>query len=304
MRKPVIVIVGPTASGKTALSIKIARRFDAEIISADSRQVYRGMDIGTGKITKREMRGVPHHMLDVASALRTFSAAAYQKKGKKIIKSILAKGKLPIVVGGTGFYIDALVYDYALPSVKPNKALRRRLEKQSTEKLFDELTKRDPRRAKTIDRRNRRRLVRALEIVLSTKKPVPSREQSLTRKSPYDVLKIGLMPSAAVLKKNIAARLKARLRQGMIKEVERLHKNGVSWHRLDNFGLEYRYVSRYLRGMITRTEMVAAIEKESWQYARRQMTWFRRDPWVHWVKTQQSALTLLKANIKRKEADE
>jgi len=280
----VIAIVGPTASGKTALSVALAQRFNGEVISADSRQVYRGMDIGTGKVTRREMGGIPHYLLDVASPRRTFTAARYQRLGTKAIKHILTQGKLPIVAGGTGLYIDALLYDYALPAVKPDAKLRKKLEKRSAENLFAELKRRDPRRAKNIDRHNKRRLVRALEIVLLTKHPVPSREEALGRTSEYDVFKIGISPSPDELKKNIAARLAKRLRGGMVKEVEHLHENGLSWKRFDGFGLEYRFVSRYVRGMITKQEMIDSIKKESWLYAKRQMTWFKRDTTIHWIK--------------------
>lgn len=296
----IVAIVGPTASGKTSLSVQLAKRFNGEIISADSRQVYRGMDIGTGKVTKREMRGVLHHLLDVADPRQTFTAAHYQKLGKKIIKGILTRGKLPIVVGGTGFYVDSLLYDYALPSVKPNRALRRKLEKQSVEKLFAKLKKIDPRRAKNIDRHNPRRLIRALEIVLATGKPVPSREIVLVRKTEYPVLKIGINPKPDILKKNIAKRLHKRLRRGMIREVEHLRKIGVSSQRLDAFGLEYRYVSRYLRGLITRKEMIAAIEKESWDYAKRQMTWFKRDSSICWVNDVKKTPAIVRRFIENK----
>ncbi|HVM77350.1 MAG TPA: tRNA (adenosine(37)-N6)-dimethylallyltransferase MiaA [Candidatus Paceibacterota bacterium] len=296
----IVAIVGPTASGKTALSIALARKYNGEIISADSRQVYRGMDIGSGKATRGEMRGVRHHMLDVASPRSTFSVGQYQAISKKILKGILTRRKLPIVVGGTGFYIDSLLYNYALPSVKPDPALRRKLEKQSAEKLFAQLKKLDPARAANIDPHNPRRLVRALEIVLATGRPVPNREAALAQKTEYPILKIGLNPSAPALKKNIAARLAKRFRAGMIREVERLHANGVSWKKLDDFGLEYRYVSRYLRGMITKEQMIARIEKESWHYAKRQMTWFKRDKQIHWVKNKKQAQALVKQFIKRK----
>jgi len=279
-----IAIVGPTASGKTALSIELAKRFNGEVISADSRQVYRSMDIGTGKVTKREMRGVPHHLLDVASPQRTFTAAHYERLGRSAIKKILARGKLPIVVGGTGLYLDTLLYGYVLPNVKPDAKLRRKLEKRPAEDLFAELKKRDSRRARNIDRHNKRRLVRALEIVLLTKRPVPSRKETLSHKGEYDVFKIGLNIPPEKLKKNISARLLKRLQRGMIKEVERLHEDGLSWKRLDGFGLEYRLVSRYLRGMITKQAMIDAIKKESWLYAKRQMTWFKRDEKIHWIK--------------------
>jgi tRNA dimethylallyltransferase len=295
-----IAVVGPTASGKTALSIDIAKRFHGEIISADSRQVYRGMDIGTGKITKREMLGIPHYLLDVASPRRTFTAAHYQRLGKTAIKAIIAKKKLPIVVGGTGLYIDALLHGYALPDVAPNRELRRKLEKRTAGNLFFELKRRDPRRADTIDRHNKRRLIRALEVVLATRRPVPSRGEALARNNNYDVLKIGIAVAPDKLKKNISARLARRLRGGMVKEIERLHENGSSWKRLDSFGLEYRFVSRYLRGMITKQEMIALIEKESWFYAKRQMTWFKRDETIHWIKTPKNAAALVKKFMQTK----
>lgn len=295
----VVAIVGPTASGKTALSIVLARRCNGEIISADSRQVYRGMDLGTGKVTKHEMRGVPHHLIDVASPQRTFTVAHFQRFGKKAIKSILKKGKLPIVVGGTGLYRDALLYDYALPSVKPDRKLRKKLESRAAQDLFDELGRCDPERAKSIDPHNKRRLVRALEIVLLTKRPVPSAEEALTRGGDYDILKIGIAIPPEKLRKNIATRLAKRLRQGMAKEVERLHKDGVSWKRLDGFGLEYRFMSRYLRGIITKQEMIDAIEKESWHYAKRQMTWLKKDKTIRWIRKkggQQDVVRLLKTH--------
>ncbi len=294
-----MAIVGPTASGKTALSIELARRFNGEIISADSRQVYRGMDLGTGKATKREMRGVPHHLLDVVSPRTTFTAAHFQRHGTKAIKKILAKGKLPIVVGGTGLYVDALLHGYALPNVKPDATLRKNLEDQSAETLFTQLKKLDPRRANGIDRHNKRRLVRALEIVLLTNHPVPSREEALARGGDYTIFKIGIAVPPKKLKKNIAARLTKRLRQGMVREVERLHENGVSWQRLDDLGLEYRFVSRYLRGMVTKREMMDSIQKESWQYARRQMTWFKKDKTIFWITTASAARALAGSFIKK-----
>ena len=148
----VVAVVGPTASGKSELAVKLAKKFNGEIISADSRQVYKRLNIGSGKITKKEMSGIPHHLLDVASPKRTFTAAEYQKLGKEKIRKILSGGKLPIICGGTGFYIDSLLYDYKLPPVKPNQKLRRELEKQSAEKLFSKLLSLDPERAATIDK--------------------------------------------------------------------------------------------------------------------------------------------------------
>ncbi len=295
-KKPqILVILGPTASGKSTLAVKIAKKFNGEIISADSRQVYKGLDIGSGKITKKEMVNIPHHLLDVAFIKRTFTVAQYQKLAKKALQKILKRGKLPIICGGTGFYIDALIYDYKFPEVVPQPKLRKQLEEKSTEELFKQLQKLDPRRAKNIDKNNRRRLIRALEIVLITKRPVPAlntitRDSAITcdSKTPvYDFLKIGIKKSAEELKKLIKQRLLKRSKQGLIEEVRKLHNpsagRGLSWQRLDDLGLEYRYVSRYLRGLITKEKMIEAIFKESWHYTKRQMTWFKRDKEIHWI---------------------
>lgn len=276
----VIVVLGPTSSGKSDLAVKIAKRSNGEIVSADSRQVYRGLDIGSGKITRREMRGVQHHLLDVASPRGLFTVARYRTLARRAVRDILKRGKTPIITGGTGLYIDALLYDTPLPEVKPDPKLRARLEKKSVPELYAQLNKLDPRRSGNIESKNKRRLVRALEIVLSTGRPVPALSE---RRPIYNTLKIGISLPPEVLKKRIHARLAKRLKQGMLREVKKLHANGLSWKRLDDLGLEYRYASRYLRGTISREEMVVAIEKESWAYAQRQMTWWRKDKDIQWL---------------------
>ncbi|MCC6290472.1 tRNA (adenosine(37)-N6)-dimethylallyltransferase MiaA [Candidatus Nomurabacteria bacterium] len=164
MSKQVLVIVGPTASGKSALAVQLAKKFDGEIISADSRQVYRGLDIGSGKITEKEKRGIPHHLLDIASPKRIFTVARYQKLAKQKIAEIIGRGKLPIICGGTGFYIQAIVDDLALPKVKPDSRLRKSLAQKTVPELFKMLQKLDSNRARKIDRNNPRRLIRAIEI--------------------------------------------------------------------------------------------------------------------------------------------
>ncbi len=302
----IIAIVGPTASGKSTLAVRIALRLGskrakkrfgingAEVVSADSRQVYRGMDIGTGKITKKEMRGIPHHLLDVASPKKNFTVVDFQRLARRAIKKIFAKGKIPILCGGTGFYIDAALYDYALPNVKANSRLRRVLEKQSAEALFIKLQKLDPERAARIDCHNKRRLVRALEIIAATKKPIPSPEDALRKTSGYEILKIGIALPPQTLKANIHKRLLVRMRHGMIAEAGRLRKNGVSSKRLDDLGLEYRFVNRYLEGLLTRERMIVELEKAIWHYAKRQMTWFRRDAAIRWTKNEIRALSSVK----------
>ncbi|MCE9628580.1 MAG: tRNA (adenosine(37)-N6)-dimethylallyltransferase MiaA [Candidatus Vogelbacteria bacterium] len=275
----IIVILGPTASGKSDLGVIIAKKINGEIISADSRQVYRGMDIGSGKITKREMMSIPHHLLDVASPKRTFTVSHYQKLANQKITEIINRNKTPIIVGGTGLYIQSIVDGIVLPEVEPNHDLRQKLEKLSVSQLFTKLQHLDPARAKTIDAKNPRRLIRAIEIATALGK-VPKLK---TKPSPYDFILIGLNPGEKILKQNIHKRLEKRLKQGMIQEVKKLRAAGLSWKRLESFGLEYRFIAQYLQSKITKEEMKTLIEKESWQYAKRQMTWFKRDERIRWI---------------------
>lgn len=305
-QKPIIVVVGPTASGKSDLAVSLALRLrsrqakkefginGAEIISADSRQIYRGMDIGTGKITKKEMGGIPHYLLDVAQPRRRFTAAQYKKLGQAAIKKIQSKNKLPIICGGTGFYIRALVDDLLIPEVKPNLKLRASLEKKTAAELYSELKKLDPRRAATIDPKNPRRLIRALEIVLTTGQPVPE----LTLKQQPNVLFLGIKKSRPELARRIKARLEKRLKQGMLAEVKKLRSQGLSWKRLDSFGLEYRWLAKYLQKQISHDEMVARLQKDIEHYAKRQMTWFSRDPRIHWIINERQAARVIKNSLK------
>lgn len=273
-----IAVLGPTATGKSNLGVTLAQRFKGEVISADSRQVYKGLNVGSGKITKREMKGIPHHMLDVAGPRVRYAASRYGKEGMRAVKSIIKKNKLPIIVGGTGLYIDTLVCGTIFPEVAPNPTLRKNLEKKSAAVLFALLKKKDPKRAALIDPHNTRRLIRALEIidalgsVPSSMKPTPL----------FDTLFIGLTLPIEKLRAKIRLRLEKRLKQGMTREVQLLRKNGLSWKRLDELGLEYRFVSRYLRGLISKDEMVVEIEQESIKYAKRQMTWFKRNKDIVW----------------------
>jgi tRNA dimethylallyltransferase len=274
----ILVVLGPTASGKSDLAVRLALERNGEVISADSRQVYKGLDIGSGKITKEEMKGVPHHLLDVVSPKKVFSASDYAKIARKAVYNILRRGKLPIVCGGTGFYIDALIYDDSVAPVPPSPEIRKKLDKLPTEKLAEKLSGLDPDRFASIDTKNRVRLVRALEIVLSTGKPVPK----LERKPRYDAEKIGISWPWDLLDERIELRLDNRLRGGMVNEVEALHAKGVSWKRLYDLGLEYRYISLYLRGELSYAEMRDQLLTAIRQYARRQMTWFKRDKKIRW----------------------
>ena len=298
MSKKLVVILGPTASGKSAMAVNLAQKFNGEIISADSRQVYRGMDLGSGKITKKEMKGIVHHLLDVAVPQKRFDVVKYRKLAQKAIAEILKKGKTPILCGGTGFYIQAVVDGIILPAVKPDWHLRSDLEKLTTEQLFEKLKKLDPRRAKTIDKNNPRRLIRAIEIVMKTKKPVPRLRKGYGGQA-YSVLIIGIKKTPEELKKLIAGRLRARLNMGMVAEVKKLHQGGISWKRLEEFGLEYRFIAQYLQKKLSYDEMLQLVQKESEHFAKRQETWFKRDKRINWIKKQPEAVKLIK-NFLRK----
>ncbi|MFA5841890.1 MAG: tRNA (adenosine(37)-N6)-dimethylallyltransferase MiaA [Candidatus Paceibacterota bacterium] len=273
-----IATLGQTATGKSDMAVRLAKKFNGEIISADSRQVYKGLDTGTGKITKREMQGVPHHLLDVANPKKRFSVSLYKKLAEKAVADIHKRRKVSIICGGTGLYIDAVVNGIILPAVEPNLKLRKQLEKKTVKQLFEMLKKLDPGRAKTIDAQNPRRLIRAIEIARAI-----GESPNLAVKPPsWDTLKIGLKLPDKELRRKIHIRLLLRMKQGMAAEVRRLNKNGVSWKRLEAFGLEYKYIALYLQKKITKDEMLTKLETEIWRYAKRQNTWFKRDKEVKW----------------------
>lgn len=271
-----IVIVGPTASGKSDLAILLARKYNGEIISADSRQVYRGMDIGTGKVTKAEQKIAPHHLIDVASPRRSYNISHFIRDAKKVMADVRKRGRVPIICGGTHFWIQALITGDILPPVKPNLELRKKLDKLSTEKLFSLLVKKDSKRAKDIDKHNKVRLIRALEIcaTLGTVPKTISRKQLTKNASEYII--ISTDPDIETLRKNIHLRLKKRFRKGMIAEVKHLHDEGVSFKKLESFGLEYRYIALFLQDKLSRSQMETELETEIWHYAKRQYTFIRR----------------------------
>ena len=294
MSKKLVVILGPTASGKSSLAIKLAKKFNGEIISADSRQVYKGMDIGTGKVGEKEMQNIPHYLLDVASPKRRFTVVQYRKLVLKAIKKIFKKGKVPILCGGTGFYIQAVIDGIVIPEVKPDWRLRSSLSRLGREKLFGLLKKLDPKRAKTIEKDNPRRLIRAIEIIIKTKKPIPPLKKSPL---PYPVLVLGIKKSPDELKKLIKRRLLERFKKGMVAEVKKLRKAGLSWRRLEEFGLEYRWIARYLWRPGFRN-FRDKLQKEIEHFAKRQMTWFKKDQRIRWVKSYKEAEKLVKEFLK------
>lgn len=283
MKPKVLVIVGPTASGKSDLAVELAKRLGGEIISADSRQVYKGLNFGTGKITKREMRGVPHYLLDVADPRERFTVAEYKNMAEHALRFISRRNKLPIIVGGTGFYIEAVTCAVLYPDVPPNIALRNKLSKLSTKKLFTMLRYKDPARAKSIDPKNKVRLVRALEI-LDTLGKVPKLKK---QNSDYEFVYIGLKPKD--LDQRIYERLKMRIPK-MINEAKKLHKKNLSWKRMEELGLEYRYLARFLQKKITRKQFEKELYTEIRRYSKRQMTWFKRNKSIRWFASSRDAV--------------
>jgi tRNA dimethylallyltransferase len=273
----ILVILGPTATGKSNLAVKLAKKYNGEVISADSRQVYKGLDIATGKITKKEMGGISHHMISIIDPKKKFSVSEYKIQAEKEIEKILEKGKLPIICGGTGFYIQSIVDDLALPEVPPNNALRKKLEKKSTKELFLMLKKLDVDRAKNIDKNNPVRLIRAVEIAKAIGK-VPN----LEKREKYKTLQIGLKIPPEELKEKIHRRTADRMRKGMINEAKKLYKNGLSLKRMRELGLEYKHLANYLENQIDKENLFKEIEKGNLDYAKRQMTWFKKDKRIIW----------------------
>jgi len=292
------VILGPTASGKSALAVKMAKKINGEIISADSRQVYKGLDIGSGKITKKEMSGIPHYCLEIVHPKKIFTVVDFKKRADEAIEKIFAKNKTPIIVGGTGLYIQAIVDNIVLPEVKPDWKLRKELEKKTTEEMFKMLKKLDPERARSIDAKNPRRLIRAIEIAKKIGK-IP-KLKSMSRRD-LDIRQIGIKLPDEILKKNIEKRIKKMLKGGLVAETNKLRKSGLSWKRIYELGFEYRYPALFLRGKISKDEMLAKMLIENRQYAKRQMTWFKRDKIIKWISKEKQAEKLIKKFKTKKE---
>jgi tRNA dimethylallyltransferase len=303
----VIAIVGPTSSGKSALGILIAKKlavypesYRGEVISADSRQVYRGLDIGTGKVTKKEMAGVPHHLLGVANPKRQFSADDFVRLGERAISNILQKTRIPIVVGGTGFYVDALLGRFNLPNVAPNQKLREQLEQRTTTQLFKQLQKLDSARAQTIEPEHKRRLIRAIEIAKAVGKSPSKSQITNPTNNKYEVLWLGINPPKTTLKKRIHTRLLARLKAGMVREAQKLHAAGLTYKRMEELGLEYRSLARFLQGTISRLALELELERAINHYAKRQLRWFKRNSDIVWIKNSADALRRAKKFVNAK----
>ena len=316
VKPKIIVIVGPTASGKSELALRLANKFNGEIVSADSRQIYRGMDVGTAKPSKKERGLIPHHLIDIKNPNREYTVQHFKADALKVIREIIKRGKLPILVGGTGLYIKAIVDNLKIPKVKPDFVLRRELENEFKEKgiepLIQELVKIDPDAACIVDSKNPRRVIRALEISLGEKKLFSGSRR--LGKPLFQTLQIGVGGEGNGLRARIERRSEEMFQGGLIQEVERLVKKypstssgqapSASFDKTQDKSLGasglprafdaigYRETIDYLGHKITKEKLMELLTKNTWQYARRQMTWFKKDPRIYWVKNEKEAMKL------------
>ncbi len=284
-RKPLVAIVGPTAVGKTALSLELAERFRGEIVSADSRIIYKGLDIGTDKPSPEERARVPHHLVDVTTPDRPLSLAEYMRMAYAAIDDILARGRIPFLVGGTGQYVWAVLEGWQVPEVPPDETLRRRLEEEAREKgpetLYRRLQALDPDAAALMDPKNVRRIIRALEVIERTGRRFSEQRRKVP--PPYDVLIIGLTRPREELYRRIDERIERMLERGLVEEVKALLDAEYDPSLPALTGIGYRQIVDYLQGRVTLEEAVQAIRKATRRYVRHQYNWFRlEDPRIHW----------------------
>jgi len=299
MLPKLIVIAGTNASGKSGLGVELAKHYGGEIVSADSRQVFRGLDLGSGKITQEEMKGVPHHLIDVCEAGDFYSMADFQKQAYAAIDDILSRGKIPFLVGGTGLYVASVADGYVMSDRMPDLAYRDELEKLTTEELYRMLLDKLPQT--DVDPRNRNRVMRVLEKIHDGDDVVPS------KKARYETLRLGVTWDRPILRQRIDERLDRRLEQGMVEEVRALLEQGVSETFMLKLGLEYKFITQYLKGDISSLEeMKLLLGTAIKQFAKRQMIWFRRDKAIRWIAMDkdplQEAICLIDAFLNKEHA--
>ncbi|WP_040205140.1 tRNA (adenosine(37)-N6)-dimethylallyltransferase MiaA [Neobacillus jeddahensis] len=280
-----LVIIGPTAVGKTKLSIEMAKRYNGEIISGDSMQIYRGMDIGTAKVTKDEMEGIPHHLIDIKEPAENFSVAEFQLLVRKKINEIAQKGKLPIIVGGTGLYIQSVIYDYQFSDVPGDEVFRQELEERvkviGNEALHQELIEVDPESAAHIHPNNVRRVIRALEIVKLTGKTMQEYQRTQLPELLYNTALVGLTMEREMLYNRINTRVELMVAEGLLDEVKGLYQQDLrDCQSIQAIG--YKEIYAYLDGRVTWSEAVDQLKQNSRRYAKRQLTWFRNKMDVEW----------------------
>lgn len=291
LKKPLIILTGPTAVGKTKLSIELAKAVNGEIISADSMQVYKHMDIGSAKIKKEEMCGVPHHLIDVLEPDEEFHVVRFQEMAKQAMEEIYAKGKVPILAGGTGFYIQAVVKDIDFSKETEKSPVREELEKLAEEKGYEYLHERlqqvDPKSAEKIHANNVKRVIRTLEYFELTGKPISlHNEEEAAKESPYNVAYFVLNDVRERLYERIDARVDTMLQEGLVEEVSGLAKKGYTKDMVSMQGLGYKEILSYLDGSYTLDEAVYILKRDTRHFAKRQLTWFKREKDVIWVNKQ------------------
>lgn len=290
-----VAIVGPTGSGKSNLALHLAKKFNGEIISADSRQIYKDLTIGTAKVKGRwkkkiyHVENIPHFCIDLVSPKKIFTVAEFKTCAEQAITDISTHNKLPIVVGGTGFWVDSLMYDITLPHVTPNYFLRKKLEKKSTHQLFMMLKKIDGRRAVSIEQKNPRRLIRAIEIAKAIGSTPP-----MIKRNPYHALWLGITPHKDVLAHSIELRARAMIRRGLFAETKKLLTKGVSKKRIREFGFEYAATLDVIEKRILPQELLKKLTCQTLAYAKRQMKWFKRNSDINWIKSVKQAERLVK----------
>lgn len=287
MKPKVIVICGPTASGKTALSIELAKRIDGEIVSADSMQIYKDMDIGSAKPTVEEMQGIKHYMLDFVSPEERYNVADYKEEAVQAIEEILKKGKVPIVVGGTGLYVDSLIYGIEYPKMEFDEEYREELEKRAEleglSKLYEEAEQIDPEAMKIISTNDRKRIIRVLEIYKATGKTKTEQEiESRKNEIPYDYKVFAINMDRKLLYDRINRRVDIMIEQGLIEEVKNII-NKYSNYPTAMQALGYKEIKEYLDGLITKEEAIEKVKQETRRYAKRQLTWFRKNKDTIWL---------------------
>ncbi len=288
MKKPLIILTGPTAVGKTKLSIALAKAVNGEIISADSMQVYKHMDIGTAKIMPEEMDGVPHHLVDVLSPMEDFNIVLFQQMAKKAMEEIYAKGKIPVLVGGTGFYIQAVLYDIDFTESEEDSPYREELwelsRKEGEEVLHNMLKECDPKAAQEIHMNNVKRVIRALEFYKTTGTKISEHnEEQRSKESPYEFLYLVLNQDRAVLYERIEKRIDIMVNQGLIEEVQKLKDMGCHKDMVSMKGLGYKEILAYLEGETTLEEAIEILKRDTRRFAKRQLTWFRREKEPVWI---------------------
>jgi len=299
MLKKLIVILGPTASGKSEMAIKLAKKNNGEIVSADSRQIYRGLDIGTAKPAQKEREIIKHYLIDIKKPNQLYTVWEYKRNAIEAINQIIKNGKVPFLVGGTGLYVKAIVDNLEIPKVKPDWRLRKSLElkikTRGLKSLYNELIKIDPEAAYIVDSQNPRRIIRAMEVAIKTRKPFS--QQRKKGKYLFDILEIGLSLDKEKLKENIEKRVDKMMKMGLVKEVKNLIK--IYDKNLPTFdAIGYREIIDYLNKKISLTEAIKEIKKNTWHFAKRQMTWFKRDNRIHWINNYKKAERLVEKFLK------